>query len=125
MNDPHVVSLTYKIITGEGIEFDNPEPLAHETDSFSFKLQNGTLTATPKDHFSTIEEARSILDRYLDAWEFEHALKNGRRNVTFKYKDAKVIDSDQPQPDNTLFVYTGDIVQVTEVVAAVTAVVRN
>src|SRR5262249_11858636 len=52
---------------------------------------------------------------YLDIWEFEHALKTRRRNVTFKYVSAKVIDRDQPQTDNTLFVYTGDIVLTTDV----------
>jgi len=104
MPDPHVESLTYKIIAGEGIEFENPEPLAHQTESFSFKLENGTLTATPKEHFSTIEDARSNLDRYLDAWEFEHALRNGSRNVRFKYENAKIIDRAQASSaDATVF----------------------
>ena len=92
MNDPHVVSLTYKIVAGEGIEFDNPEPLEHETDSFSFKLENGIMTITPKDHFSTKEDARAAVEPYLDAWEFEHALKNGRRNILFKYENAELGD---------------------------------
>jgi hypothetical protein len=47
MDDPHVESLTYKIVAGEGIEFDNPEPLEHEWNSFSFKLENGILATRP------------------------------------------------------------------------------
>src|SRR5215475_11785014 len=113
MPDPHVVSLTYKMVVGEGIEFENPAPLEHETDLFSFKLENEILTVMPKVHFSKEEEPRAIVRRYLDIWEFEHALKTRRRNVTFKYVSAKVIDRDQPQPDNTLFLYTGDIVLAT------------
>jgi hypothetical protein len=115
MNDPHVVSLTYKIVAGEGSEFENPQPLKHEWNSFLFKLENGTLTVTPEDHFSTAEDARLVVDRYLEAWELDHALKNGRRNVRFKYESAEVIDRNPPQPGNTLFVYTGDIVLVSGV----------
>jgi hypothetical protein len=121
MNDPHVESLTYNIIAGEGIEFDNPEPLEHKWNSFFFKLENGIMTVTPKDHFSTKEEARAAVEPYLDAWEFEHALRNGRRNVTFKYTDAKIIDLKPPAPGDTLFVYTGNIVLVSEVHADVIA----
>jgi hypothetical protein len=107
--NPHVVYLTYKIVAGEGIEFDNPEPLEHETDSFLFRLEAGVLTATPKGHFSTKEDARAVVERYLQAWELHHALKNGRRNVTFKYENAKIIDRIPPDSGaHLLLAVTGE-----------------
>jgi hypothetical protein len=115
MIDPHVVNLTYKIVAGEGIEFDNPEPLEHEWNSFSFKLENGILTATPQHHFATIKEARSAVERYLDAWEIDHALKNGRRNGRFKYENAEIKDLNPLPPGDTVFVYIGDVVLMCEV----------
>ena len=61
-------------------------------------MESGILTATPKGHFSNIEDPRLILDPYLQAWELDHALKIGKRNVTFKYQNAKIIDRNPPNP---------------------------
>jgi hypothetical protein len=41
MNDPDVVSLTYRIKTSSDLKFDNPLPFKHDNDVFKMTLADG------------------------------------------------------------------------------------
>ncbi len=96
MRDPHVVSLTYHLETGDTVTFDAP-PLVHEADLFTLRLEDDVLTVEMKEHFAKVEDAREAVEPLLTSWEAYAALAN-RNEITFEYKDAEVIDRDPPKP---------------------------
>lgn len=96
MNDPHVASLRYRLVTDESVSFEAP-PITSETDTFALRLEDDVLTVDLKSHFATVDEARGHIEEFLSAWEVDMALQHGQREVTFDFEDAEVIDRD-PSP---------------------------
>jgi hypothetical protein len=50
MNDPHVGSLEYALETDATLAFNNPPPLEGDAGGFTYRLADGVLTVTMKDH---------------------------------------------------------------------------
>ena len=44
MNDPHVVSLRYRLVTDATVSYSSPPAITHETSTFKTILQNDVLT---------------------------------------------------------------------------------
>jgi hypothetical protein len=71
MNDPHIESLTYRLEPRDSVlAFDDPPPLREETDFFRFCLIDGTLTVTMKRHFAKENDAKMVVDEYLQTCQF-------------------------------------------------------
>ncbi len=98
MRDPHVVSLTYRLVPSERLSFANPEPVEDETEAFSVRLADGVVTVDLHEHHDSRLSARHAVEPYLRAWEIQHALWAGSREVRFEFEDAEVIDRDPPKP---------------------------
>lgn len=96
MNDPHVVTLRYRLEPGKSVTFDNPAPVTWETDLFGAQLEADQLTVSPKDHYASSDAARAAVDGYIRGWEFESDLRWGRGEIRFVYEDAEVIDRNPP-----------------------------
>ena len=102
MIDPHVVWLKYDLHTDPRISFSNPPNLEEETTTYKLLLSNGVLTVDLKDHFSSVEAARQIVDNDLRSWELDVALTNGKKDMWFVFRDAFVIDRNPPPPGSAL-----------------------
>jgi len=103
MNDPHVESLTYLMEASPGVvRFDNPPPLVHETDTFRLRLTEGVLAVEMKAHFSTAEEARTPVERFLTDWTLFAALDFDTIPMKFTFQSAHQIDRNPPPqaPEN-------------------------
>jgi len=98
LRDPHVVELRYRLVLSGDDEFRDPPPVERERDAFSVRLAGGLLTVTMKEHHSTIDSARARVDPFVQSWEISAALQSRRRQVSFEYEDADVIDRDPPPP---------------------------
>lgn len=98
MRDPHVVELRYRLVLDGGDEFRDPPPVERERDAFSVRLADDLLTVTMKEHHPTIDSARVRVDSFLQDWVISAALQYRRRQVSFEYEDADVIDRDPPPP---------------------------
>lgn len=98
MNDPHVETLHYTLVSLDpGVSFNAP-PLEHRTPSFSVRLDDDHLTVTLLDHYADIESARADVDPYLEAWAIAATLGPGQRQVRFDYERGEVIDRRPPPP---------------------------
>jgi hypothetical protein len=95
MRDPHVVSLTYQLKTSDSVTFDAP-PLKCETERFSLRLEEDVLTVELNEHFASIKEAREAVEPFLTSWEIHASLTNGRREISFEYEDAEMVDRSPP-----------------------------
>lgn len=98
MRDPHVVSLKYKLETVPTVTFNNSPVVREETDEFRLSLENGEVTVELKEHFPSIDAARTVIDSFLRAWELDVALQFGREEIKFIFVDAEVVDRDPPPP---------------------------
>lgn len=125
MRDPHVMSLQYKLETISTVTFNNPPAIKDETDAFLLYLENGKATVKLKDHFTSVEAARSLVDGYLRAWELDVALRFGRQEIKFTYEDAEVVDRDPPPSVSPRVIQVSSIVSATSFGTATLSVARR
>jgi len=96
MRDPHVEWLEYELQTN--LIFDNPPPFRWQGSAFEVTLNNAILRVDMRAHFATVEEARPALEQFLQTWEIDTALTCGQREMTFEFKNARVVDRNPPPP---------------------------
>jgi len=97
MNDPHVESLTYRMEAGKHVTFNSPPPLEGEADAFRYRLADGALLVSMKDHHPTEESARLVVDQFLRSWEIDAELRLGPQPMRFVFQRSRIIDRD-PRP---------------------------
>jgi hypothetical protein len=100
MNDPHVEALYYKVVTGPHCDFDNAPPLDHQTQMFDVSLADGRAIFRMKEHFAIAEEARAVVQPFVDAWEVKSGLINDPGDFQLVYENAEIIDR-SPTPGAT------------------------
>jgi len=92
MNDPHVVSLRYRLESDETLVFDNPPAFEIENHEFSVCLANGIVIFKMREHHASEQTARERIEPYLRAWEINFALQLGRHHVRFVLEKIELID---------------------------------
>jgi hypothetical protein len=98
MNDPHVESLIYRVeANSEVIRFENPPPLVYETTAFRLRLEDGALTIEMKEHYPTVQKARTCVESYLKDWTLFSALEFDVM-LDFIFETARQIDRNPPLP---------------------------
>jgi hypothetical protein len=101
MNDPHVVSLRYRLETDNTRSFANPSPLNGEKEPITWRLADGVLTCEMKTHYASPEEARAVVHPFLRGWELDEPLREGGlRAFWFTFEKAEVVDRN-PLPPGT------------------------
>ncbi len=93
MNDPHVVSLTYRRKPSEEVSYDSPPPLTFKCNLFSGRLDGDVLILTPNDHYPSIELAQGPAERFLRAWELDAELRRGRGSIAFDPRPCSLRNS--------------------------------
>jgi hypothetical protein len=88
------------------------------------RLENGTAIFELKEHFPSVEAARGIVDAFVHAWELDVALNSGRREITFVYEDAEVIDRNPPPPGEPRVIQLSGTASGTSFASATLSVVR-
>jgi hypothetical protein len=101
MNDPHVESLTYRVVKPDYVTYNNPPPVDGELPAFRYRLENGVLTAEMKDHHATVETARECVEEFLRAWELDAALSADKNEFSFAFQKLNVIDRNPSAPGAT------------------------
>jgi len=90
MRAPHVVSLRYHLVTDEIVNvFASPPPLEWETGDFRLRLEDGIATVQLTKHYSSVQEAREVVERHLVRWEAYAALQSGRLELEFDFEGAE------------------------------------
>jgi hypothetical protein len=97
MNDPHVVSLTYRLVETEFIKFNDPPDVQIDTPDFQGRLSKDMLKLEPKEHFASEAEVRPIADDFVRGWEIAAGLATGRPVFDFRFEGSHVEDR-EPAP---------------------------
>lgn len=98
MNDPHVKSLTFRLMVDDTVSFDNPPSLEEELPSFRLCLENDLLVVELKDHFPSEAGARAFVEPFLRSWELDVALSRGQSEITFEFIRSELVDRAPPLP---------------------------
>ena len=110
MNDPHVATLHYEVDHDDSLNYDNAAPLEHEDDQFKVEVTNRKVTFRPKEHYTSIEEAKAAVEPFVRRWEFLATLESGSRTFALRYSRAEVIDlNPPPTPPGVIRVDAGPI----------------
>jgi len=92
-----VVSLRYRLQAADAVEFQNPPPIEWETDAFQLRLEDGVATAWLKEHHSSPDSARRVVEKDLRLWELHAALQyGGSPDVSFQYESTQVREPPRP-----------------------------
>jgi hypothetical protein len=102
MNDPHVVSLSYRIDKAETVDFDKAPPLRVDRGAFRVTIDAYVAKIEMVEHFASVEEAKQIVKPFLCAWELQADLQSSGDRFRFVYDTAEVIDRNPPAPGNTV-----------------------
>ena len=98
MNDPHVASLTYRVIESDSLEFEDAPDLNFSTPKFVGHLSQGTLTLEPKHHYASEAEVRPQADAFVRAWEIDAGLSlGGRPDFKLRFHGSQLVDR-SPDP---------------------------
>jgi len=92
LNDPHVATLTYRVLATEDFEFKDAPPLEFDAQAFTGRLADSLLTLTVKQHVPTEAEARAIADPFIAAWEIHAGASLGRPDFRLRYEGAQILD---------------------------------
>lgn len=95
MNESHVNSLTYKLITESGIEYSKEAFIELHTEEFYMSMKDGLLNFEMKKHYSKVQDARNPIEVFLKTWEIDVALKHGLGELDFLFLSADVVYRDK------------------------------
>ena len=101
MNDPHVVSLVYRIKHDDGLDYSQAAPLERDEQAFRMRVKDGLAHFEFREHHSTVEAAAASIGGYIRAWEFDAQLARGPDSfrLTLDRGLSEIIDR-APPPKN-------------------------
>ena len=92
MNDPHVVSLQYRIDHDASVDYSEAEAVEETQTEFHVRVHEDEAEFTMKVHCATVDEAQAIVEPYIRLWEFETSLERGRNTFSFRFVRADIVD---------------------------------
>lgn len=99
MNDPHVNALIYKVIAANDVDYDKAMPFSEECADFTLSIDSQKAAFRMKGHFATEEEARKLVDNFLQKWSIFSSigLEYSPDEIKFDFKSAEIIDRNPPK----------------------------
>ncbi len=104
MNDPHVVSLTYKMSHIGNVDYSKARPLTADDPAgrFTAEVTQDTVVFRLHEHFATEQEARDLIDPIADAWSISAGLRGWPGEFDLEYNWAQIVDRSLP-PSTSVF----------------------
>ena len=106
MSDPHVESLVYDVRHSDSVDYSKAEPLDVEQLGFRIRIDKLVATVSMIDHYAKVEEARAVVERFLQFWEIDAGIRHGPGAIEFVFKDARIIDR-SPTPGTIIHAQPG------------------
>ena len=98
MNDPHVAALIYKVRHHEGVDYSKAVPLEFQTPGFRVAVIDGEARFEMQEHYASEDDACSVVQPYIDNWEFDACLKHGPNYFRLDFRESKIIDRSPAEP---------------------------
>lgn len=100
MSNSYVECLYYTIKAGDGIFFENSNPIEKKLDNFELRLEGNDLECKMIKKYTKVEDARKEVECYLKAWEKYSILKSGFKVIEFMYNRAIINTLDSSEDLN-------------------------
>ena len=97
MNDPHVVALRYRVRHHDSVDYGRAEKLTQDTPDFVVEIKHQKARFELKQHYATEEEAREVVEPFIQDWEFDASLSRDPGCFELEFEGAEIIDR-QPTP---------------------------
>ena len=97
MNDPHVVALHYRIRHHDHVDYSRAEKLTQDTPNFVVEIWDQKARFELKQHYATQEEARQVVEPFIQDWEFDASLSRDPSCFELEFEGAEIVDR-QPTP---------------------------
>jgi len=106
MKQIRVEKLIYDFVPPKNVNYENAPALEITQDSWTGVLDNNILTCYVTKEYSSVEDARKIVEEYLQLWEFASCFGSQENRIKFKFKDAEVkeIDFEPAQSDDSVII---------------------
>lgn len=98
VRDPHVQAMHYKISSGGGVSYLNPEPMSFSNHLGTFDLSDGKLRIVPSEHFPDEHSSRRAIQPFLEEWGIEVHLTSNIEMLRFEFDRVELIDRAPPPP---------------------------
>jgi len=98
MRDPHVQAMHYKIISGGGVSYLNPELMSFSNHLGTFDVSGDKLRIVPSEHFPDESSSRRAIQPFLEQWEMEVHLTSTIPMLRFEFDRVELIDRAPPPP---------------------------
>jgi len=99
VNDPHVNALHYRVVEGKTVDYNNASPISEITEDFEFYLNGKTAIFKMKEHYSTANEAKAVVEQYLRAWDILSGLEQEPDCFRLVFHHADIIDRSPSKKD--------------------------
>lgn len=104
MNDPHVVTLKYRVLETDSFEFQDPPDINIDTPYFRGRLSKYILILEPKEHYESEIQIRPIADKFLHSWEIAAGLQYGRPNFRIRFEGSQIMDRKPSQGEQSVHI---------------------
>ena len=109
MNDPHVKALYYRVVVGKDVDYNNAPPLSETTDEFEFSIDGKTAVFEMKQHYSTADEAKAVVEQYVRAWDILIGLEQDPDDLQLVFDHADIIDRSPDTSDKNVVNLQGHV----------------
>ena len=92
MNDPHIVSLLYRVCHNESVDYSEAKPLVLDQPSFRVEVKDRKARFELKQHYATEEEARKLVDPFVRNWEFDASLRQVPGFFRLEFDRVEIVD---------------------------------
>ena len=97
MNDPHVVALRFRVHHHDRVDYRRAGPLVFDAPEFRVEVKDQKARFELKQHYATKEEARHVVEPFIQNWEFDSSLRRDPDCFRLEFEGAEIIDR-QPNP---------------------------
>jgi len=82
---PRIDKLYYKVITAKSVDYDKASNVSEETDEFVLTMDKDQAVFKMKCLYSSVEEAKSVIEDYLERWKVVIGLEHDPGDLDFQY----------------------------------------
>ena len=91
MNEPRVLSLIYNIEHADSADFSVSPSVERDMEDFQVRTQDGQVRFKLKKHCSTVDEARQMVEKYINDWELDAFLEEPRDEFRLSFCHPEVV----------------------------------
>ena len=92
MNSPRVIALQYRIEHDQSVDYSRAEPVDHDEEDFSIRIEDNRVRFAMKVHVATVDSAKDAVESYIRSWELDAALRGQPGQFKLRFDRSEIRD---------------------------------